>query len=646
MKLFSSGRLLALCPWLLYCFVTALEMRASLGGRAPQLLGSRGSSFVSQFSLLQTTTSSERRVGTATSIVMMPEGPEVRTLVQQLHDGVGQRLVDWRFLSGRYIRHSKPAGWEEFKTTMTQMTEQDINDNEESVDIVLEWKCKGKFIYMLLDNGKQGARVNEDDDFARSIWITLGMTGKFLNHNVWESLPRYQQDEARWYVELCNISTGKRTRIYYYDTRNFGTLKFCLSRGELAAKLESLGPDILDTDTTTAVIFQQIFAATKPTMNICRFLMDQSKIAGIGNYILSESLYRARIDPFCTLADLNKDEQERLFTELQQVAIESFNSQGMTRAKGGQYRAVDGSQGDYAFQLQCYGRNTAANGEVVYKQVNGPHGRTIWYTQEQLSQPRPVGSIATTFSAETVPKERQSSTSLSDPVESLVCHLTDPSWNEALGSVMSSDWFAELAQFVAREREEHQIYPPSEEVFNAFNMCPLAKVKVVIIGQDPYHGYGQGHGLAFSVQKRVKIPPSLVNIFKEAHNDVQIPFPPPHGNLQAWAEQGVLLLNTVLTVRGGRANSHARQGWETFTDAVVDILNQREESLVFLLWGLPAQRKASAVDESKHFIIRTSHPSPLGATKTNSPFLGSRCFSRANNCLKQLGHPPIDWKIL
>ena len=163
---------------------------------------------------------------------------------------------------------------------------------------------------------------------------------------------------------------------------------------------------------------------------------------------------------------------------------------------------------------------------------------------------------------------------------------------------------------------------------------------------DPYHGPGQGHGLAFSVQKGIKPPPSLVNIFKEAHADVRIPYPPPHGNLKDWANQGVLLLNTVLTVQRGKANSHARHGWEKLTDAIVEILNEQKQDLVFLLWGQPAQRKASSVDESKHFVLRTSHPSPLGATKTNSPFLGSRCFSKANACLEQSNQEIIDWRVI
>ena len=627
--------------------VHALTMRSAVLAMAqhscwrPPTLGS---SFVPTYRLLKPT----RRIASATSIVMMPEGPEVRTLVQQMQEGgVGQRLVQWQFLSGRYVRHGRPKGWDEFRATMTQLSDENSN---EKIDRVLEWKAKGKFIYMLLDRGGRAPPDEDDDDFARSIWITLGMSGRFVNQAVHEAGTRQQQKMARWYLELHNDETGKRTRIYYYDNRNFGTLRFCLSRSELAAKLESLGPDILDTTDTTVAVFRQIVAATKPTTNVCRFLMDQSKISGVGNYILSEGLYRASIDPFCTLADLDKEQEERLFTELQKVAVESFGAQGMTR-QGGQYRTYEGIQGEYAFELQCYGRDYAANGEVVYKQLNGPHGRTIWYTKEQLFPPRTLEGVPTENISMTIGNAHNAGTSSSqsfDPVEALSNQLTDPLWKLALSSAMATEGFAQLAQFVQEERRVHEIYPPPEQVFNAFNLCPLDKVKVVIVGQDPYHGPGQGHGLAFSVRVGVKPPPSLVNIFKEAANDVGIPFPPPHGNLKAWAQQGVLLLNTVLTVRRGQANSHAGKGWEEFTDAVIDLLNQRDHrGLVFLLWGQPAQRKAASVDESKHFVIRTSHPSPLGATKTSTPFLGSRCFSRANKCLEQqMNQTPIDWRVL
>jgi uracil-DNA glycosylase len=176
------------------------------------------------------------------------------------------------------------------------------------------------------------------------------------------------------------------------------------------------------------------------------------------------------------------------------------------------------------------------------------------------------------------------------------------------------------------------------------NMCPLPDIKVVILGQDPYHGPGQAHGLAFSVQDGVKVPPSLRNIYKEAKSDVGLQVP-THGNLTEWAKQGVLMLNTVLTVEKAQPNSHKKQGWETFTDEVIKVLNKSEEPLVFLLWGKPANAKAANVNKTKHLVISSSHPSPLGATKTASPFIGSKCFSRANEFLQDNGKDPINWQV-
>ena len=193
--------------------------------------------------------------------------------------------------------------------------------------------------------------------------------------------------------------------------------------------------------------------------------------------------------------------------------------------------------------------------------------------------------------------------------------------------------------------KNQSIYPPADDIFQALNLCPLDRVKVVIVGQDPYHQKGQGHGLAFSVRRGVRPPPSLKNVVREAMTDVGITAP-THGNLEHWAEQGVLLLNTVLTVRQGEANSHAKRGWEDFTDSMINILNNEREGLVFLLWGNPAAKKAAGVDKSKHVIIQCSHPSPLGATKTKSPFIGSRVFSRANKALEDMGKGPIDWNIV
>jgi uracil-DNA glycosylase len=380
--------------------------------------------------------------------------------------------------------------------------------------------------------------------------------------------------------------------------------------------------------------------------------MDQSKMAGVGNYILAEGLYRAGIDPFCCLSELTEDQQRYLFAELQSVALDSYRAQGMTRADGGQYRTMDGSRGSYAFELQCYGRTDTDSGERVIKLVNGPHKRTIWYTDGQLFMPRhereAAGDRIEGNTKEQSEKKEEDSTYLeanSRVVQKLTNHLMNSSWTKALSSTLESDTFAKLAQFVEYEWQTQEIYPPLHQVFAALNLCPLDQVKVVIVGQDPYHGLGQGHGLAFSVQQGTRPPPSLVNIFREAQADVGIP-PPPHGNLDHWAQQGVLLLNTVLTVRRGQANSHARHGWEPFTDEIIKQLNARPQGLVFLLWGSPAQKKAAAIDESRHTVIRTSHPSPLGATKTKAPFLGSKCFSRANQALEELGHTAIDWSVV
>lgn len=201
------------------------------------------------------------------------------------------------------------------------------------------------------------------------------------------------------------------------------------------------------------------------------------------------------------------------------------------------------------------------------------------------------------------------------------------------------------------------MYPPPEDTFSSLNYVPLGKVRIVIVGQDPYHQPNQGHGLAFSVRKGVQIPPSLRNIFKELTNDKRVDtFPskkPSHGYLERWALQGVLMLNNVLTVRKGEANSHAKKGWEEFTDEIIRVLDrnsQREgmKGLVFLLWGKPASSKAQSIiskSRGNHTVICTSHPSPLGATKTKSPFLGSACFSRANDALIEREMDPIDWNI-
>lgn len=238
------------------------------------------------------------------------------------------------------------------------------------------------------------------------------------------------------------------------------------------------------------------------------------------------------------------------------------------------------------------------------------------------------------------------------------------SWKEALSKQINSPSFINLAKFVASERSRGSpcIFPPADDIFSALTLTPLHKVKVVVVGQDPYHGFGQGHGLAFSVKIGVAIPPSLRNIYKELNNDQKVDFSnhlqapnksrnglPSHGYLKRWAQQGVLMLNSVLTVRSGQANSHKGKGWERFTDEVIRIVesNAQNGKLVFLLWGKPASKKAEGIINKKngHTIICTSHPSPLGATKTNAPFMGSRCFSRANEALVKNGLDPIDWNV-
>lgn len=214
-------------------------------------------------------------------------------------------------------------------------------------------------------------------------------------------------------------------------------------------------------------------------------------------------------------------------------------------------------------------------------------------------------------------------------------------WKALLAPTFQSSTYQELREFLKHEYQEHTIHPDMHDIFNALHYTPYHKAKVVIIGQDPYHGPNQAHGFSFSVQPDVKIPPSLQNIYKELNQDVGITIP-EHGNLLHWAKQGVLLLNTVLTVREKQPHSHKGKGWEVFTDEVIRLLNQREEPLVFLLWGKHAQQKRSMLDESKHFILSSPHPSPFSAHKG---FYGSRHFSKTNYFLENKGFNPIDWQI-
>lgn len=218
-----------------------------------------------------------------------------------------------------------------------------------------------------------------------------------------------------------------------------------------------------------------------------------------------------------------------------------------------------------------------------------------------------------------------------------------PAWQEVLGPVKRADFFQQLMARIDAERAAGKaIYPPASEVFNAFTLTPLDNVKVVILGQDPYHGPGQAHGLCFSVQSGVKTPPSLVNIYKELAQDIEGFHVPEHGNLIAWAEQGVLLLNTVLTVEQGKAHSHAKWGWETFTDAVIKSVNDTQHGVVFLLWGSHAQKKGQNIDTQKHYVLNAPHPSPLSAHRG---FLGCRHFSKTNTLLSQQGKTPVNWQV-
>ena len=214
-------------------------------------------------------------------------------------------------------------------------------------------------------------------------------------------------------------------------------------------------------------------------------------------------------------------------------------------------------------------------------------------------------------------------------------------WLPALKGEFQKPYYKELFQFVSNEYNTRQIFPPSDDIFNAFHLTPLNEVKVVIIGQDPYHNVGQAHGLCFSVKPDVDIPPSLVNIYKELQDDLGC-YIPNNGYLVKWAKQGVLMLNTVLTVRAHEANSHRGRGWEEFTDAAIKALNKQDRPIVFILWGSPAQSKAKMLDNPKHLILKAPHPSPLSAYRG---FFGSKPFSKTNHFLEQNGIAPIDWQI-
>ncbi|MHC5905770.1 uracil-DNA glycosylase [Streptomyces sp. S6] len=215
------------------------------------------------------------------------------------------------------------------------------------------------------------------------------------------------------------------------------------------------------------------------------------------------------------------------------------------------------------------------------------------------------------------------------------------SWRGVLGDELQQPYFKELTEFVEEERAKGPVYPPREEVFAALEATPYDRVKVLILGQDPYHGEGQGHGLCFSVQPGVRIPPSLRNIYKEMNSELGAPIP-DNGYLMPWAEQGVLLLNAVLTVRGGEANSHKNKGWEKFTDAVISAVASRPDPAVFVLWGAYAQKKARLIDAERHVVVQGVHPSPLSA---KGGFFGSQPFTQINAGVAVQGHEAIDWAV-
>ena len=214
-------------------------------------------------------------------------------------------------------------------------------------------------------------------------------------------------------------------------------------------------------------------------------------------------------------------------------------------------------------------------------------------------------------------------------------------WLNAVGDEFHKPYYSKLYKFISEEYSKHVVYPPSEDIFNAFHLTPLDKVKVVIIGQDPYHEPNQAHGLCFSVKPEVDIPPSLVNIYKELHDDCGC-YIPDNGYLVNWAKQGVLMLNTLLTVRAHQAFSHKGQGWEQFTDAIIKAVNMQDRPIVYLLWGKPAQEKASMLKNPKHLILKAPHPSPLSAYRG---FFGCKHFSKTNEFLEKNGITPINWQI-
>ncbi|AXQ22661.1 uracil-DNA glycosylase [Acinetobacter wuhouensis] len=233
---------------------------------------------------------------------------------------------------------------------------------------------------------------------------------------------------------------------------------------------------------------------------------------------------------------------------------------------------------------------------------------------------------------------------LSEPEQTKLNQVRlDQSWKNELAEFLLGQKMDALRSFLLEEKNANKtIYPPSSLIFNALDTTPLNHVKVVILGQDPYHGPDQAHGLSFSVQRGLALPPSLRNIFHELNTDLGVPVS-RHGDLTKWAQQGVLLLNSVLTVEAGQPTSHQKRGWEDFTDYVIDVLNERKEHIVFILWGAYAQKKGQRIDQTKHLVLKAAHPSPLAANRGG--FFGCKVFSKTNNYLKQNGIEPIDWQL-
>jgi uracil-DNA glycosylase len=217
----------------------------------------------------------------------------------------------------------------------------------------------------------------------------------------------------------------------------------------------------------------------------------------------------------------------------------------------------------------------------------------------------------------------------------------EESWKQVLTKEFNKPYFHEIQSFLINERQNHRIYPSEIDIFNAFTYTPFKNVKVVILGQDPYHGPGQAHGLSFSVPEGIKPPPSLINIFKELQSDIGMPIP-KSGNLEKWAQQGVLLLNATLSVRASEAGSHQKKGWELFTDMVIKTISEQKSGVIFLLWGRYAHAKEQLIDTSKHYLLKAAHPSPLSAY---NGFWGCKHFSKTNELLEMQNHKPIDWKL-